>query len=200
MSAGVDRRWAELARELQFQQLDLLRKQAEGWRNGLLGLTALVTVVTVLKGRDDLSQLPSSWRLLATSSLGGAFLLLVAGSLLAVRASFGRPGEQLLLGGSSLRRWTRTEIIRVRRALHLSAVAFTGGVLLVAAALGIAWAHTEDPAADLVRVSTAAGTYCGELVSYVPAAVTLMRTSGDVDRRFVIPGSEITKIAPASTC
>ncbi|MFE5811874.1 hypothetical protein ACFQ6S_00460 [Streptomyces sp. NPDC056479] len=200
MSPGVVRRWGELARELEFCQLDMLRKQAEGWRNGLLGLTALVTVVTVLKGRDDLSQLPSSWRIVATSLLGVAFLLLVVGSLLAVRASFGRPGEQLLLGGNSLRRWTRVETTRVRRALHLSAAAFAGGVLLVVAALGVSWTYTESPATNLVKVTTVGGTVCGELVSYVPARATLLRTSQGSDHQMVIPGSQIRRMTPASAC
>ncbi|WP_075736228.1 hypothetical protein [Streptomyces acidiscabies] len=39
-----NRRWAELARELEFTQLPELRRQAEGWRAGLTGLTALLAV------------------------------------------------------------------------------------------------------------------------------------------------------------
>ncbi|MEU5339750.1 MULTISPECIES: hypothetical protein [unclassified Streptomyces] len=200
MSAGVDRRWAELARELEFSQLDQLRRQAEGWRNGLIGLTALVAVLAVLKGRDDLSRLPSPWQTVATSLLGAAFLLLVAGSLTAVRASFGKPGEVLHLGGQSLRKWTLTEIRRVRRALYLSTVAFACGMALVAGALGVSWTHTEEPAADLVKVSTSAGEFCGRLVSYVPSGVTLLPASGDTTKPLVIRAPDVRKITPATAC
>ncbi|MFG3198479.1 hypothetical protein ACGFYT_20370 [Streptomyces sp. NPDC048208] len=200
MSAGTDRRWAELARELEFSQLDVLRKQAEGWRNGLLGLTALVTVVTVLKGRDDLSALESPWRTAAVSLLAGAFLLLLTGSLVAVRASFGKPGERVRLGGQALREWTLTEIGRVRRAVYVSAVALTCGVALVVGALFVSWTRSEEPAADLVKVSTPAGQLCGELVSYLPGRVTLMRTTGGTERQVVVRGADIQKITPAKSC
>ncbi|UIX29633.1 hypothetical protein [Streptomyces sp. GQFP] len=200
MSAGADRRWEELARELQFSQLDQLRKQAEGWRNGLIGLTALVTVLAVLKGRDDLSKLPSPWQTVATVLLGSAFLLLVVGSLIAVRASFGKPGEVLHLGGQSLRKWTLTEIRRVRQALYLSMIAFTLGMTLVAAALGVSWTRTEDPAADLVKVATATGDFCGQLVSYTPANVTLLPTTGDTTKPLVLRTADVRKITPATAC
>ncbi|MDX2676127.1 hypothetical protein [Streptomyces soliscabiei] len=60
MSAQSDRRWAQLARELEFHQLPELRRQAEGWRAGLTGLAALVAVLVTLKGRDDLNQVPDA--------------------------------------------------------------------------------------------------------------------------------------------
>ncbi|NEC85842.1 hypothetical protein [Streptomyces sp. SID12501] len=200
MSAGADRRWEELARELQFSQLDQLRKQAEGWRNGLIGLTALVTVLAVLKGRDDLSKLPSPWQTVAILLLGSAFLLLVAGSLIAVRASFGKPGELLHLGGQSLRKWTLTEIRRVRQALYLSMSAFTLGMALVAAALGVSWTQTEDPAADLVKVASTTGDFCGQLVSYTHANVTLLPTTGDTTKPLVLRTADVRKIVPATAC
>ncbi|MFJ4601646.1 hypothetical protein [Streptomyces griseoluteus] len=200
MSAGTDRRWAELARELEFSQLDVLRKQAEGWRNGLLGLSALVTVVTTLKGRDDLSALEAPWRTVAVGLLVGAFLLLLGGSLFAVRASFGRPGERVRLGGQALREWTLREIGRVRRAVYVSAIALTVGVALVVAALFVSWTRTEEPAADLVKVTTPAGPVCGELVSYQPDKVTLIRTTGGTERQVVLPGAEVRKITPAKSC
>ncbi|MDX2543297.1 hypothetical protein ACOT81_43600 [Streptomyces sp. WI04-05B] len=200
VNPGLVRRWAELARELEFSQLALLRKQAEGWRNGLIGLTALVTVLAVLKGRDDLSKLPSPWQTIAISLLGSAFLLLVAGSLLAVRASFGKPGERTFLAGQALRTWTQAEIGRVRRALHLSAVAFALGMLLVVGALAASWTHTEEPAADLVKVAATTGDFCGQLVSYTPSNVTLLSTTGDTAQPLILRTSDVRKIIPAPSC
>ncbi|MGW1713900.1 hypothetical protein [Streptomyces sp. NPDC002156] len=200
LSPGVIRRWTELGRELEFSQLDVLRKQAEGWRNGLIGLTALITILAVLKGRDDLSKLPSPWQTVAFSLLGTAFLLLVVGSLLAVRASFGKPGEQTFLYGRSLRAWTMKEIGRARRAIYLSAAAFTLGMALVAAALGVSWTHTEDPAADLVKVTTATGDFCGQLVSYTPKNVTLLPTTGNTTKPLTLRTPDVRKITPATAC
>lgn len=200
LSPGVIRRWTELGRELEFGQLDVLRKQAEGWRNGLIGLTALITILAVLKGRDDLSKLPSPWQTVAFSLLGTAFLLLVVGSLLAVRASFGKPGEQTFLYGRSLRAWTMKEIGRARRAIYLSAAAFTLGMALVAAALGVSWTHTEDPAADLVKVTTATGDFCGQLVSYTPKNVTLLPTTGNTTKPLTLRTPDVRKITPATAC
>ncbi|WP_055525481.1 hypothetical protein [Streptomyces graminilatus] len=200
MSAGVDRRWAELARELEFSQLDQLRKQAEGWRNGLVGLTALVTVLAVLKGRDDLTNLPSPWQTVATILLGAAYLFLVAGSLVTVRASYGKPGDLLHLGGQSLRKWTLTEIRRVRRALYLSMAAFALGMTLVAAAVGVSWTHTEESTADLVKVTTATADFCGQLVSYTPSNVTLLPTTGDTAKPLVLRTAQVRKITPATGC
>jgi hypothetical protein len=44
-----NKRWAQLASELKFSQLDTARKQAEVWRAGLAALTALLTAILVLK-------------------------------------------------------------------------------------------------------------------------------------------------------
>lgn len=200
MSASTDRRWAEAARELEFTQLTRLRAQAEGWRNGLTGLTGLIVIVTVLKGRDDLGALPSGPRAVAVGLLGGALLLLVAGSLLAVRASFGTPGGRVLLAGRALREWTGKEVVRVRRAVILSAVAFVLGVGLVASALGVAWTTTEDAPGNLVTVTTASFTVCGELASYRPPTVTVWRVSGETRTPTVIRVADIRRMVPAASC
>ncbi|GAA3896507.1 hypothetical protein GCM10023084_56430 [Streptomyces lacrimifluminis] len=200
LSPGLVRRWTELGRELEFSQLELLRKQAEGWRNGLIGLTALITVLAALKGRDDLSKLPSPWQTVASSLLGTAFLLLVVGTLLAVRASFGKPGEETFIYGRSLRSWTLTEVGRVRRAIYLSVTAFALGMTLVAAAVGVSWTHTEDPATDLVKVATTTGDFCGQLVSYAPSNVTLLPTTGDTTKPLVLRTADVRKITPATAC
>lgn len=146
MSARSDREWAERARELEFTRLPELRRQAEGWRAGLTGLTALLAVLFVLKGRDDLDRLPGWARGTATGLLLASFVLLAAGSLLAVRAAHGVPGERILLGGQALRRWTEREVARVTRALDGAAVCCVLGVLLVVAAVVLTWL-AADPAA-----------------------------------------------------
>ncbi|MFG2131291.1 hypothetical protein ACGFNV_26200 [Streptomyces sp. NPDC048751] len=197
MSAQSDRRWAELARELEFTQLPELRRQAEGWRTGLTGLTALLAVLVTLKGRDDLSGLPPAARHTATALIGAAFLLLVVGSVLAVRAAHGRPGSRVLLAGQSLRRWTETEAVRVTRSLRLASVCCAAGIALTAAAVVLAWATTESPPDHLVRVVTTDGERCGEFLGSGPDGVVL-GTKGD--KRTVLPMRTVTSMVPVSAC
>ncbi|MEU8931016.1 hypothetical protein AB0D30_14110 [Streptomyces sp. NPDC048409] len=197
MSAPSDRRWAQLARELEFSQLDGLRRQAEGWRNGLTGLTTLFAVLVTLKGRDDLSQLPATARNTAAALLATAFFTLLIGSVLAVRAAHGRPGSSVLLAGQALRRWTEEETVRITGALRQATVCCVAGILLVFGAVGIAWATTESPPDHLVRVVTMDGERCGELLGAGPGGVTL-RT--DDDERVTWDSATVVSVIPVDTC
>ncbi|SFC47675.1 hypothetical protein [Streptomyces aidingensis] len=144
MTPGPDRRWAELAREQEFLQLAEVRRQAEGWRNGLAGTTALLTVLVFVKGRDNLADLSPGGRVTAMVLLGAGFLCLLCGTLTAVRACYGRPGESVYLGGQALRRWTEREVARAGRLVITATVLSVAGVLCVAAAVGVAWSTTQD--------------------------------------------------------
>ncbi|SEQ78626.1 hypothetical protein SAMN04487983_100842 [Streptomyces sp. yr375] len=197
MSAQSDRRWAQLARELEFHQLPELRRQAEGWRAGLTGLAALVAVLVTLKGRDDLNQVPDAARQTAGALVGLAFLLLVAGSVLAVRAAHGSPGEQVLLAGQALRDWTRREIVRVTRSLRYAAVCCVTGVALVTAAVVVVWTTTDAQPDHLVRVVTTGGERCGELLGSGPDGVVLRADGG---KRTLLPGRTVTSVVPVSAC
>ncbi|MEV5760385.1 hypothetical protein ACIQHU_31200 [Streptomyces tendae] len=197
MSARSDRRWAELARELEFFQLTELRRQAEGWRNGLTGLTALVAVLVTLKGRDDLSKLPSTAQHAATVMLGSAFLLLVVGSVRAVRAAHGRPGGRVLLTGQALRRWTEAETVRITAALRQASVCCVAGIALVCGAVVVAWTTTQSPPDHLVLVATTSGERCGELVGSGPDAVVLRVDGG---RHSLLDARTVISVSPVRSC
>ncbi|MGW2487303.1 hypothetical protein ACWCV9_08760 [Streptomyces sp. NPDC001606] len=198
MSGQSARRWAQLARELEFSQLTELRRQAEGWRNGLTGLTALLAVLVTLKGRDDLSQLPSAARLAATLLLGAAFVLLVAGSVLAVRAAHGRPGSRVLLAGQALRRWTEAETVRVTGALRQASVCCVAGIVLVSGAVVVAWTTTGAVPDHLVRVTTTTGERCGEFLGSGADGVAL-RPDGESGRT-VLPARTVLSVTPVPEC
>ncbi|MFF5480624.1 hypothetical protein ACFY5C_25245 [Streptomyces sp. NPDC012935] len=197
MSRQSDRRWAQLARELEFTQLPELRRQAEGWRTGLTGLTALLAALVTLKGRDDLSQLPDSARHGATALIGLAFLLLVVGSVLAVRAAHGSPGERVLLAGQALREWTQREIARVDRSLRHAALCCVMGVTMVAAAVVVAWTTTQASPDHLVIIRTTSGERCGEFIASGPDGVTL-KTEGD--NQVMLPARTVTSVIPVPAC
>ncbi|MEU2622727.1 hypothetical protein ABZ642_32140 [Streptomyces sp. NPDC007157] len=197
MSAQSDRRWTQLAREMEFSELSELRKQAEGWRNGLTGLTTLLAVLVTLKGRDDLSQLPAVARNTAAVLLTVAFGSLAAGSVLAVRAAHGRPGSRVLLTGQVLRRWTEQEVVRVTGALRQASVYFVVGIVLVCGAVVVAWATTESAPDQLVRVATRSGEQCGEFLGSGPGGVVL-RTAGE--KRVVLAARSVLSVTPVQEC
>ncbi|WP_030620759.1 hypothetical protein [Streptomyces achromogenes] len=197
MSTRSDRRWAELARELEFTRLPELRRQAEGWRTGLTGLTALFAVLVLLKGRDDLSDLSEAARATATGLLFTAFVLLVAGSLLAVRAAHGTVEREILLGGQALRRWTEREVTRVTRALVRARLCCVLGVVLVVGALLVAWVTTPGSGGRPVIVKTGTGVVCGDLIRADRHHVEIRSgTNGEVS----LPWTAIASLEPGAAC
>ncbi|WP_222316484.1 hypothetical protein [Streptomyces cavourensis] len=197
MSIRSERRWAELARELEFTRLPELRRQAEGWRTGLTGLTALLAVLVLLKGRDNLADLPEAARAVATGLLIAAFALLVMGSLLAARAAHGAPEREILLGGQALRRWNGQEVARVTRALAWAYLFCVLGVILVVGALVVAWLTTQDSGAQPVVVRTNTGVLCGELIQADQHHVE-MRLDGD--GKVSLPWTAVVSVKPGKTC
>lgn len=197
MSTRSGRRWAELARELEFTRLPELRRQAEGWRTGLTGLTALLAVLALLKGRDNLGDLPDAARATATGLLLTAFVLLVTGSLLAVRAAHGAPEREILLGGQALRRWTEQEVARVTRALAWACLCCVLGVILVVVALAVAWMTTEPSDTHPVVVSTGTGVVCGELIL---ADQQHVEVRPEMSGKVSLSWTAIVSVKPGKTC
>lgn len=197
MSAWSDRRWAELARELEFTRLSELRRQAEGWRTGLTGLTTLLAVLVLLKGRDNLAELPQWARSTATGLLLTSFVLLTVGSLLAVRAAHGVPGDEILLGGQSLRRWTEREVSRVTRALGRASVCCVVGVMLVVGAVVLTWLTTGGATTHLIEVSTGSRVVCGELVEADRDAVVVRTERAGV---VSVPQATVVRVGPVGDC
>lgn len=195
MNARSDREWAELARQLERDQLALLQRKAEGWRNGLTALTGLLAALAVIKGTDSLAALSPGARGLAMGLTAAAFVLLVIGSVLAVRASHGR-WDKIPLGGQNLRLWTEQEIPRVRLSLQWASVCCVLGVGLVAGGVAVTWANTSTAPSHLVTVETTTGLRCGELVGMGPGGVEL-RVEQTVQR---IPPGSVGIVTPINGC
>ncbi|MEU3556401.1 hypothetical protein [Streptomyces fragilis] len=205
MTQRPESRWQNLADELPFQQLDIVRRQAEGWRNGLTGLTGLLTAVLVLKGRETFTGLPSWAVTLASCLIATGFLLLVAGTLLAVRASHGRRAEDIVTNGADLEGWTKQEAKDSQRALVLAVGCFVAGVLLVASSVGVAWTTYRDAGPDpasgaSVRVTTSSGAVCGRLAASDGKTLRLL-TGAVRDRKITqLPMSTVLAVAPVPGC
>ncbi|QXJ22962.1 hypothetical protein AGRA3207_004048 [Actinomadura graeca] len=191
------KRWLQKAQELKFTQLDSARKQAEGWRTGLGGLTALLSAVLIVKGRDTVTTLASGYRWAVVLLLGLALALLVTATLLAVRAASGWPGQEIVRSGEALRAWTRAEIRRISRAVRWAARLATLAIACVAVAVGTTWlGPAAAPAPAMVEVRHRGGRVCGELTGADTRDLTV-RTGGRAER---IPLAGVVAIRPVGGC
>jgi hypothetical protein len=207
----VPKRWAQLAQELQFSQLDIARKQADTWRTGLATLTTLLTAILVIKGRDDASLLTTPFQVIVALLLALALLLLLAATLWVTRALAGRAGDEILLTGDTLQRWTADEVRKISEVLRWAPWMAAVSVIAVAAAVGVTWfAPAAQPAsAPLVQVSETNGqTTCGTLITETHQQVILTPspttpatpTSGRTTLTTYLPLASVLTITPVTTC
>lgn len=192
------KRWAQLASELKFSQLDTARKQAEVWRAGLAALTALLTAVFVLKGRDNVSDLTEPYQAIVVGLLGLALALLLIATLWVSRALAGPAGEEILLTGERVEQWTKEEVRRISVALRWAPVSAATGVVAVAVAIGVTWlTPAQAAAAPLVQVAQSTGQEsCGQLIGVSDRQLILRPASGPV----IIPLTTVTAITPVTAC
>jgi hypothetical protein len=121
------------------EQLRLAEQQAEGYRNFLSSLTAVLTAVFVLKGQEDVSKLDSGPRWAVVTLLITAFVALIAASWLSVVAVHDRPGREI---AGEPERLLHDEVRRTHRIWRLVEWArwlALAGVLGVATAVIITW-------------------------------------------------------------
>lgn len=192
------KRWAQLAQELRFHQLEVIRHQAEGWRNGLAGLTGLLGAVIVVKGPDTVATLgrPSRWAVVAL--LGTALLSLTTATLTAVRAASGVPGSGVLLSGDDLRNWTYQEAQLAPRAIRRAATLASAGIAALALAIGIAWLVPPRPmVGERVTVDFGGSHVCGELIGADQGVLELRVAGGSMAR---IPLATVGHIGRISSC
>jgi hypothetical protein len=194
------KRWAQLAQELQFSQLDIARKQADTWRTGLATLTTLLTAVLVIKGRDDASTLTTTAQIVVAALLGLALLLLLVATMWVSRALAGPPGEEILLTGEDLQDWTNGEVRKISTALRWAPGLAALSIVVVAGAIGVTWFAPARPgtSAPLVRISetdgqTACGTFIGETQHQVVLSTTAPGTA-------LLPLASVLAITPVATC
>lgn len=191
------KRWAQLASELKFNQLDTARKQAEVWRAGLAALTTLLTAVFVLRGRDNVSDLTEPYQAIVVGLLGLALALLLIATLWVSRALVGPTGKEILLTGERVEQWTKEEVRRISVALRWARMSAATGVAAVAAAISVTWLAPAQDAAPLVQVTQSTGQQsCGQLIGVSDRQLILRPASGPV----LIPLTTVTAITPVTAC
>lgn len=145
LSGDDSARWAEIAEAMKFDQLARVRGLAEQWRTGLIALTALIGVVSLVRGPQTAQELPAGARTGVGVLLVVAFLLLLVGSVLSMLAAYGPLGPQDLVTGERLRRWDAEQVQSARLQLLCAQVAMVAGLLLLGAAAATAYASTALP-------------------------------------------------------
>jgi hypothetical protein len=190
-------RWAQLAQELRFAQLPAARRQAESWRTGLTGLTALLSTVLVIKGRDNITGLAAPYPQVVAGVLGLALLALVIATMAALRAASGEPGDECLLTGEDLAAWTQHEVLLVRRTIRHARWLTLTAIALVAAAVGIAWlAPLAKPAGPLISIDVGRTRLCGELTGISNGSAVLR-----IGNRYrIVPLTSITRMDAPTEC
>lgn len=189
--ADIDR--AEELQELRRTELERVRKTAENWRTGLAGLLALIATVTVVKGRDTITDLASWAKVAVGIALLVALICAAVGGYLALRAAYGWP-EQAPTSEQRKWRYQRSlEAVRdLRRARNLTAAT----LVFLVAAIGLTWYSPTDPPA-FVSASYGDQEACGELVRSDDAELTL-----EIDRynTEAIPLDQLTELSVVEAC
>ena len=182
-STAASRRRAEELRALDRAQLQLVRDTAEKWRNGLAALLALITAVGVVKGRGTIDDLAQPAKIAVGALMLLALLAAAAGTVLAMKASFGLPVRRRLTGQVD-----ELDVLRDQQALSAAhglrwAIALTLVALgLLAGAVGVNfYGPPADKAKQNLRVITpATGEICGTVDSSAPGTVTLNTSEGRI--------------------
>jgi hypothetical protein len=196
---SLDRkRWALLAHELKFSQLDIARKQADTWRTGLATLTTLLTGVLIVKGRDDASALTLPFQVAVAVLLGLALVMLLCATIWISRALAGPPGDEILLTGEGLEHWTQIEVRKISKALYWVPQLAVASVLMVAAAVAFTWFAPAHDASSrpLVQVTGRSVQSCGELVGASNRQLIIQTASATT----LIPLSAIDTITQVTVC
>ncbi|MEV5974230.1 hypothetical protein [Streptomyces sp. NPDC051921] len=162
--------------DMRQSQLDIARRQAEGWRNFLATATALLAAVLVLKGRENVAELPTLYRIVVVSLMALGLSALLTSAFTAASAAHGRPGDSLRLAdGEELLHWEKAESTRVAAGVDRARWLAVLGVVLTAAGVLTTWmapAGEKDGGAS-VSVHTRDGVICGELVELDGKGVTV---------------------------
>jgi hypothetical protein len=161
----ANKRWAQRANAIQFGELAAIRATAEQWRNGLAGLTALLSAGTLLASPTLASHLDPGPQLAVGLLAVAGLLALLYGTWRAMDAAFGVPAKEQYITGEWLQEWEHQQADQAVNALTVARWAFLAGLLLTIAAAATAYGFASPSTSTLARVQTRTGTWCGQLSS-----------------------------------
>jgi hypothetical protein len=194
---GLDsKRWAQRAAAVPFGELAAVRATAGQWRNGLAGLTALLSASSLLASPTLADHLRPGPRLAVGVLAIAGLLTLLFGTWRAMDAAFGVPGADDYLTGERLRAWEHDQASAAVTALTTARWAFLFGLLLtIAAAAAAFW--FAPATGTLTQVQTRTGTFCGKLNSSGGHTISITGTDGTVH---TIPVAQIRSFQQPANC
>ena len=175
-----DKRWAQRAEAIQYQELDSIRATAQSWRTGLAGLTSLLSVTSIVVAPSLAERLAGAFRYVAGSLALAGLLALLYGTWQAMTAAFGVPGEAVRITGESLRAWESEQSAAGAKALRRARRATLVGMIAVIATVGVVFFAVQTPAGPFARVETATAVYCGRLGAAKAGGVEVTAIDGTV--------------------
>jgi hypothetical protein len=158
-----DKRWAQRANALQFQELDLVRRTAEQWRTGLAALTALLSFTSIVVAPGIADRVTGGWRVTVGVLALAGLLALLFGTWQAMCAAFGHPDSAITMTGERLRTWESQQARRAAAALRSARSGALTGILLLIATAGAIFLAAPSTSGPIARVDTGSAVYCGKL-------------------------------------
>ena len=190
------KRWAQRATAAPFGELAAVRATAGQWRNGLAGLTALLSAGSLLASPTLADHLGGGARLVVGALTILGLLTLLFATWRAMDAAFGLPGAGDYLTGERLQAWEHEQASRAVTALATARWAFLLGLLLIIAAAATAF-WVPPVTGTLTRVKTVTGIFCGQLDSSGGHTVAIIGTDGTVH---TIPVVQIRSFQQPANC
>lgn len=191
------RLWALRAINAPFEELAATRANAEHWRTGLAGLTALLSAGSLIASPALADHVLPPWRWLVGLLALAGLLTLLYGTWRAMNASFGVAGKEIVMTGENLRNWERNETRAAIKDLGDARKSFAAGLLLIIAAAAVAFVATPAGDEPAVQVDSRIGTFCGQIVTSRAGTIAIQAADGAL---FTTPASQITRVQPVSNC
>jgi hypothetical protein len=193
-----DKRWAQRANALQYQELDLVRRTAEQWRTGLAALTTLLSVTSIIAAPGLADRVTGGWRITVGILALAGLLALLAGTWQAMRAAFGYPDTATTMTGERLRAWESQQAQTAAAALRRARAAALTGMMLLIATAGATFLAAPGTSGPTARVDTGSGAYCGKLgKGDSPATIAVTGRDGTIH---TIALGSVRSLDPAATC
>lgn len=193
-----DKRWAQRANVLQFQELEAVRRTAEQWRTGLAALTALLSVVSIIAAPGLADRLVGGWRALVGGLALAGLLALLYGTWQAMRGAFGLPDAAIAMTGERLRRWESEQARAGVAALRRARAATLVGITLLIATAGATFVAAPSAPGQQVKVDTGTTAICGSLgAGRTDGTITVTGSDGTIH---TVPIDTITSIGTSAAC
>jgi hypothetical protein len=144
-----DRRWQEMANELQFNALAYVREAAERWTKTVGSITGAFGLLALFAGPMNIARSAPTVRILLGTLLVLTIIIGVAATLLAAQAAQGTP-KLVLSTYQTFRADYLRQLEQSSRGLRRSRLLSLIGILPLVIAIGVSW---YQPDADQTAVS-----------------------------------------------